>query len=280
MQLDHTLLRTFLACVDAMSFSRAALRVHKSPATVSMQIQRLEERIGKPLFLRDTRNLALTGAGEELEGYARRILRLHDEAVAAFRRPEMEGRVTIGAPDDYIAAMLPDVLRRFGDLFPRVELNVVCAQTTALLPQVDAGDIDLAIVTRTGGTEGRLIRREPMVWIGSRDGRALERDPLPVALYEPGSQARTVALAALAGSGLAYRSAYSSFSHSALVTLVEAGLAVAAVAQMAVPPTVERLGKEANLPPVEPLDIILVRSKGGTSAPCEALSQALLEEAV
>ncbi len=57
MQLDHALLRTFLACVDAMSFSRAAARVHKSPATVSMQIQRLEDRIGKPLFVRDTRNL-------------------------------------------------------------------------------------------------------------------------------------------------------------------------------------------------------------------------------
>ncbi len=277
MQLDHALLRTFLACVDAMSFSRAAARVHKSPATVSMQIQRLEDRIGKPLFVRDTRNLALTRAGEELEGYARRILRLHDEAVEAFRRPDMEGTVTIGAPDDYIAAMLPDVLRRFASLFPRVELNVVCAQSTALLPQVDDGKIDLAIVTRTGGTEGRLIRREPMVWISSRDGQALERDPLPVALYEPGSQARTVTLAALGRSGLRYRSAYSSFSHSALVTLVEAGLAVAAVVQMAVPSTVEHVDQDRGLPPLEPLDIILVRSKRAESRACEALATALLE---
>lgn len=280
MQLDHTLLRTFLACVDAMSFSRAASRVHKSPATVSMQIQRLEERVGKTLFLRDTRNLSLTRAGEELEGYARRILRLHDEAVAAFCRPEMEGAVTIGAPDDYIAAMLPDVLRAFGEAFPRVELNVVCAQSTALLPQVERGDIDLAIVTRTGGTVGRLVRREPMVWIGARDGLALERDPLPVALYEPGSQARTVTLAALHRGGLAYRAAYSSFSHSALVTLVEAGLAVAAVAQMAVPSSVARLGTDQGLPPVEPLDIILVRGKSATGAPCEALAQAIQAEAV
>jgi DNA-binding transcriptional LysR family regulator len=277
MQLDHTLLRTFLACVDAMSFSRAATRVHKSPATVSMQIQRLEDRIGKPLFVRDTRNLALTRTGEELEGYARRILRLHDEAVEAFRQPEMEGTVTIGAPDDYIAAMLPNVLRRFASLFPRVELNVVCAQSTALLPQVEDGEIDLAIVTRTGGTEGRLIRREPMVWISSRDGQALERDPLPVALYEPGSQARTVALAALGRSGLRYRSAYSSFSHSALVTLVEAGLAVAAVVQMAVPPTVERVDHDSRLPALDPLDIILVRSKHTQSSACDALATALLE---
>lgn len=279
MQLDHTLLRTFLACVDAMSFARAAARLHKSPATVSMQIQRLEERIGKCLFVRDTRNLALTRAGEELEGYARRILRLHDEAAAAFSRPEMEGRVTIGAPDDYISAMLPDVLKRFAALFPRVELNVVCAQSTALLPQVEAGEIDMAIVTRTGGTEGRLLRREPMVWIGSREGQALERTPLPVALYEQGSQARTETLAALNRSGKSYRSAYSNFSHSALVTLVEADLAVASVVQMAVPGTVVRLGKDQGLPEVEALDIILVRGKSAISAPCEALAETLTASA-
>ncbi|MCK7613836.1 LysR substrate-binding domain-containing protein, partial [Roseibium sediminicola] len=84
----------------------------------------------------------------------------------------------------------------------------------------------------------------------------------------------------LGRSGLSYRSAYSSFSHSALVTLVEAGLAVAAVAQMAVPPTVDRLGVDQDLPPMDPLDIILVRSKAATSAPCEALAEALLEEAI
>ncbi|WP_428651619.1 LysR substrate-binding domain-containing protein [Roseibium sp.] len=279
MHLDHTLLRTFLAAVDMMSFARAAARVHKSPATVSMQIRRLEEEIGKPLFIRDTRNLALTREGEELEGYARRILRLHDEAAEAFRRPQMEGAVTIGAPDDYISAMLPDVLRRFGAQFPRVELNVVCAQSTALLPQVAAGDIDLAIVTRTGGTEGQLIRREPMVWIASRDGQALERDPLPLALYEQGSQARAVTLAALARSSLRTRSAYASFSHSALVTLVEAGLAVAAVARMAVPPNVVRLGEKDGFPEVEPLEIILVKAKGTGSAASEALATAILEGA-
>ncbi len=279
MQLDLPLLRTFLAAVDTMSFTRAASRVHKSPATVSTQIQRLEEQIGEPLFIRDTRNLALTREGEELEGYARRILRLHDEAAEAFRGPRMEGSVTVGAPDDYISSMLPDVLRRFGELFPRVELNVVCAQSTALLPKVEAGEIDLAIVTRTGGVQGRLIRREPMVWIASKDGRALERDPLPVALYEQGSQARTVTLAALSRSNISYRSAYANFSHSALVTIVEAGLAVAAVARMAVPPGVVRLDERHGLPVVEPLEIILVRSRTAVSAACEALASAILEGA-
>lgn len=279
MQLDHALLRTFIACVEAMSFTRAAAIVHKSPATVSTQIARLEEQIGSLLFVRDTRNLALTRTGEELENYARRMLRLHDEAVEAFRRPDMAGSVVIGAPDDYISHMLPPVLRRFAALFPRVEINVVCAQSTNLVPQIEKAEIDIAIVTRSNGMDGQLIRREPMVWIASQDRLALERTPLPVALFEPGSHARTVVLAALGRSNIRYRSAYASFNQSALMTIVEAGLGIAAVTQMSVPPNVSRLGEVDGLPPVEPLDVILVRSAKSYNAPCDALAQAILEDA-
>ena len=101
-ELDPSLLRAFVAAVDMMSFSKAASLVHKSPATVSMQIAKLEERLDTVFFIRDTRNLRLTQSGEELLGYAQRMLRLQDEAIEAIRRPDLEGSVTIGAPDDYI----------------------------------------------------------------------------------------------------------------------------------------------------------------------------------
>ena len=144
-------MRAFVAAVDMMSFSKAASLVHKSPATVSMQIAKLEERLDTVFFIRDTRNLRLTQSGEELLGYAQRMLRLQDEAIEAIRRPDLEGSVTIGAPDDYIGNFLPPVLRRFGVLFPKVELNVICTQTPALMPMIQSGEIDLAVITRTGG---------------------------------------------------------------------------------------------------------------------------------
>ncbi|MXN17967.1 LysR family transcriptional regulator [Pseudooceanicola sp. GBMRC 2024] len=279
MQLDHVLLRTFVAAIDAMSFSRAAAMIHKSPATVSTQIARLEAQIGKPLFLRDTRNLSLTRAGEELEAYARRILRLHDEAVAAFRQPDMAGRIRIGAPEDYISVLLPPVLRRFGLLFPRVEIEMTCAQSTALLPQIASGELDLAIVTRSAGVGGELIRREKMVWISSRERIALERRPLPVALFEPGSQARAVVLAALGRGNVAFRPAYESVSQLALLTLVEAGLAVAAITRMSAPSSVIQLGAADGLPEVAPLELALVRGRGADTPVCDALVEALRESA-
>ena len=279
MQLDLTLLRTFVACFDAMSFTRAAAAVHKSPATVSTQVARLEEQVGAPLFLRDTRNLAVTRAGEELEAYARRLLRLHDEAVEAFRRPDIAGSIKIGAPDDYISHLLPPVLRRFGRLFPRVEIEVTCAQSTVLAPQIKRGEIDLAIVTRARGIEGQVIRREPMVWVASPDRLALERRPLPVALFEPGSQARAVVLAALARSNIQFRPAYESFSQSALLTIVEAGLAVAAITRMSAPSSVVQLGKSDGLPKVERLDVALIRGAGSGNRLCDAMAEAILESA-
>ncbi|TPW27246.1 LysR family transcriptional regulator [Martelella alba] len=277
MQLDHVLLRTFIASIEAMSFTRAAAAIHKSPATVSTQIARLEAEIGKPLFIRDTRNLSLTRTGEELEAYARRILRLHDEAVETFRRPEMVGRIRIGAPEDYISTLLPPVLRRFGRLFPRVEIEMTCAQSTALLPEIATGKLDLAIVTRSPGVGGQLIRREKMVWISSRERIALERRPLPVALFEPGSQARSAVLAALARSNIPFRAAYQSVSQLALLTLVEAGLAVAAVTRISVPSTVTQLGADDGLPEVAPLDVVLVRGSSSNNPVCNALADSVLE---
>ena len=275
MELNHTLLRTFVACVDLMSFTRAASAVHKSPATVSTQISRLEAEVGAPLFIRDTRNLALTQAGEELEAYARRILRLHDEAVEAFRKPDIAGSITIGAPDDYISHIMPPVLRRFGQLFPRVAIKIVCSQSTVLVPQVEKGDIDIAIVTRSRGVQGQLLRQEPMIWIASRDRIALERRPLPVALFEPGSQARAVVLAALGKSDIRFQPAYESFSLSALLTVVEAGLAVAAVTRMSAPSSVVELTQADVLPMIEHLDVALIRSAGSNNSLCDFMAEAI-----
>lgn len=276
MNLDHTLLRTFVAAVDTLSFTKAARVVHKSPATVSMQIAKLEERLGCQLFRRDTRNIKLTNSGDELLAYARRMLRLHDEAIEAIRRPDVSGSVTIAAPDDYISSILPPVLRRFGAVFPKVELTVICAQTTALIPQLNAGDVDLAIITETEGVKGALIRREPMVWISSPERQALHRTPLPVALFEPGSRARDVVVSTLNEAEITYRAAYSSLSQLGMMSIVEADLAIAAVVQSAAPTGFTRLGKADGLPEIEELDVVLTRGLRGNTPQCDALADAIL----
>ena len=81
--LDLDQLQTFIAIVDSGSFTKAADRVFKTQSAVSMQMRRLEERVGKQLFIKDGRGNRLTAEGEKLLNYARRIIRLNNMAPEA-----------------------------------------------------------------------------------------------------------------------------------------------------------------------------------------------------
>jgi len=128
--LDLDQLRTFMAIADSGSFTRAAEAVNRTQSAVSMQMRRLEERLGKPVFKRDGRVSRLTDDGERLLGYARRMIRLNDETLAAFDDHELSGAVRLGTPGDYAARFLPEVLARFARSNPLVEVSVECDSST------------------------------------------------------------------------------------------------------------------------------------------------------
>src|SRR6516165_9939571 len=111
--LDLDLLRSFVLVVDAGGFTRAGERVHRTQSTVSQQIRRLEESIGRPLLLRKGKQVSLTEEGERLLNYARRILALADEARDAVAGPAPEAIVRLGIPEDFAAYRLAQVLSKF-----------------------------------------------------------------------------------------------------------------------------------------------------------------------
>src|SRR4051794_20848672 len=108
--LDIDQLRTFVTIIETGSFTKAADVVFKTQSAVSMQMRRLEERIGKPIFARDGRASRLTEDGERLLGYARRMIKLSEETIAAFDDAELQGSVCLGTPDDYADRFLPEIL--------------------------------------------------------------------------------------------------------------------------------------------------------------------------
>lgn len=278
---DADLLKTFIAAAELGSFTKAAQVVCRSQAAVSMQIKRLEHAIGTPLFVRDTRNLSLTHAGETLLEYARRIRSLQDEAWAAVARPEITGHVVLGAPDDYISSLLPPVLRRFSAMYPAVDISVICAQSTALAPMLEDNRIDLAFVTRDRSLRlnGDFIRREPVWWVGKPDEpRVWQARPLPVALYESGCMARANTVAALDRAALPYRAAYSSASMLGLLAVVDAGLAIAALARCSVPERLSVLGARHGLPEIEPLDIVVARGAKSNRPTCDYLAAQMQQD--
>ena len=264
LQLDW--LRAFVAVVDAGSLTAAAPRVFRSQSALSMQLKKLEDAVGRPVLTRGPRHLELTPTGAELLGYARRMLELHAQAQQALHGQALSGRLTLGVPDDYAASYLTPVLRSFAGRHAGVEITLVCEQSTSLVPKVQRGEVDIALVTRDRPQRGTLLFHEPLVWVGAPQHEAWRRNPLPIAVYEAGSRARRDALAALSAQRRAHRIVYNSSSLAGQLAAVESGLAIAVLTRCSVPPGLHVLQARHGLPDLPALEVAVLRSKASTGS--------------
>lgn len=271
--LDVDQLRTFTAIVDTGSFTRAADVVFKTQSAVSMQMKRLEERVGRPIFARDGRGARLTEDGERLLDYARRIVHISREAVSAFAEDALTGRVRLGLPDDYAERYLPEILARFSRSNPRVEVSVVCEPTDHLIDMVGRDDVDIAIITHASRKPvGEVIRQEPLLWVTSQRSMAHEEQTIPLALSHPACVWRESAVAALEGIGRPHRVLYSSRNFAAIGAAVLAGLAVTVLPESAIRPGMRVLGAAEGFPPLPSCKIALLRNPGAVTDTALALA--------
>jgi DNA-binding transcriptional LysR family regulator len=265
--LDLDQLRTFVAIAETGSFTRAGDSVFKTQSAVSMQMRRLEERIGKPIFVRDGRASRLTEEGERLLGYARRMVRLSDETLAAFDDTELSGSVRLGTPDDYADRFLPEILARFARSNPRVEVSVVCEPSLTLIELSRTGAVDLAIVTNCGEGDPSVLRQEPLLWVGSQAHAVEEQEILPLALDKPPCIWRTAALDGLTSIGRKYRVLYTSGNSTAIAAAVQAGLAITVLAESALRPGMRVLGEAEGFPRLPACEIGIIRSRQRQASP-------------
>ena len=231
------LLRAFVAVVECGGFSQAAERLLRGQSAVSLQVKRLEDRLGVKLLDRNPRRVALTPEGELLLDRARRILRLNDELVAQFSEVELSGLVRLGAPEDFATSHLPAVLARFARAHPRVALEVTCELTLEVIERFRTGGLDIALVKREplGGIGGIRVWREPLVWVAG-DRRLAEPDgPLPLAVSPRPCVYRKRATDALDAAGRSWRIAYTCGSLAGTHAAVRAGLGVTVLPKAMVP---------------------------------------------
>lgn len=275
--LDIDQLKTFLAIADVGNFTRAADEVNKTQSAVSMQMKRLEEVLGRPLFARDGRGSRFTHDGEKLIEYARRIVSLSDEAVSAFTKPEITGTVRFGTSDDYADIFLPEVLARFNRTHPMVTVDVECYSSAVLDERVHRGELDLSIVTFCGERHGELVRREELVWAMSARHSLHLLEELPLAVSHAGCMWRKLVVDALTNAERKYRIAYSSPNLSTLNAAVLQGLAIAAMPEICLRPGMRVLTEADGFPRLGVFDIGLIRKPGKHSSAVEALARHVQE---
>lgn len=181
-QIDLTALRSFVAVADAGGVTRAAGFLNLTQSAVSMQLKRLEESLDLDLMDRSGRGVALTAAGEQLLGYARRMLQLNDEALARLTGRAFEGEVVLGVPSDIVYPAIPRVLRRFAQDYPRMRLALVSSYTRRLKRLFEQGECDVILTTEDeADAGGETLRRIPLIWVGAPGGNAWKARPLPLA---------------------------------------------------------------------------------------------------
>lgn len=258
--LDPELLRAFVAVADRLSFTRAAAALGRTQASVSLQVKRLEERLGVALLRRSTVRVELTAAGQGFLADARRILDLGDHALARLSGHRVKGRVRIGVMEDYGTRVLPALLAAARSQYPLVEGEMEVGLTARMLPRLGSA-FDLVVAMHgEGATEGAFLRREAAAWAAAPGHASEVERPLPVALSEPGCLFRDWAIAALEAAGLPWRLASVSRSMAAVEAIVAQGLAVTVLKRGMLGPGLRVV--EHGLPALPGAEIRLHRAPG------------------
>ena len=156
------------------NFSRAADKVLRSQPAVSAQIRQLEDEYGAKLFDRTKKSVTLTPAGELLLDYVRRMLALRDESLRAIADsdPEIRGVLSIGANETTFLYVLPKVLARYHQQYPKVRITVYRNFSHKVLEKVEDDEVELGVVTTPVKSESLAvvpIFKDRLVWIVSAD---------------------------------------------------------------------------------------------------------------
>ncbi len=161
-------LRAFVTVAEVRGFTQAGQLLGRTQPAISLQIKKLEELIGAPLFVRGGPRLDLTPTGERLLEYARQILALNDEALTEFSGPTISGRIRFGIPSEFATILLPKVLGRFSHSYPAVTLEIHCDLSMNLVAeQPNPYDLILALRDSPDPGEDSWIGSDELVWVTS-----------------------------------------------------------------------------------------------------------------
>lgn len=268
--LDIDLLRTFHAVARLGQFRAAAQEVHRSPAAVSVHIQRLEDVAGGRLLERDNQSVALTPLGQRLLAGTAPLLRGHDRVLEELRGAGLTGLVRLGVPDEYAAHVIRDILPGFAAAAPEVVLEVQTAPSLTLRAQLGQGRLHLALVTQPRGTgpdPAALTVTQP-VWVAGSGFPAELPRPIPLAMHAADCPYQVAMQSALDEAGRSWRTVLTSPSSRAVEACVEAGLAVSLIDRARLTPRMRVL---PDLPPVPAHEVVLLAAPAARDDPAACL---------
>ena len=266
---DRELLRSFVSVVDSGGFTRAGEQVHRTQSTVSQQIKRLEDDVGQPLLNRSSKDVTPTEAGERLLSYARRLLSLAEEARDVLARPDSEGAVRLGIPEDFAAYRLTKLLATFSRSHPGLRLDVRADRSVNLQRDLERSELDLALLKRDAccGKDGIAVWPERVHWITSKSHPHDTRvGSVPLIGFPAGCLYRARAIHALESAGRAWHMAYTSSDLAGIQAAVAAGMGLGILAEMAIQADHRVLTAKDGFAPIDRTEVALVAAPDASPA--------------
>ncbi|MFD1297115.1 LysR family transcriptional regulator [Lysobacter gummosus] len=278
MDLDPTLLRTFVAVTESGGFTRAAERLHLTQSAVSHQIRRLEEQLGCSLLHRTTRRLTLTEDGEDFLRHAEQILQSLDALSRRFQPSPITGVVRFGVPENFIGDRLPNLLCQFARAFPAVRMDISVSMSMDLRQMVDADELDLAVVIALpGGAADTVLRRTRFVWVASDTFDVAPGRSLPFAFFPSPCINRQIGVSALDGTDVEWHVMFTSPSSQGLNAAISAGLGITVMIEDDVLPGMRIVDGQYGLPSLPPAEFVLLRRPGGCTPAVAEFGKLVLE---
>jgi DNA-binding transcriptional LysR family regulator len=230
--LDIDSMRALTVIAESGGITRAARRLNLSQSAVSHKMKRLEHRLNRSLFTRVDGKLVFSSDGDKLLDYARRLVRLHDEACASFHQSDLTGKLRLGITEDVSAPGMAQILSSFSTSFPNVSLSSRVAHTPELVRWLAAGEIDMALIEvfeadlLPGDHE---LGRQQIGWLQAEDFVLDTGRPIPFVTYHRDCFYKAWAERALAERACSLQVVFECPSIDGMVNAVRSGLGIGLV---------------------------------------------------
>jgi DNA-binding transcriptional LysR family regulator len=225
------LLRAFITVIDLKGFTRAGERLGRSQPAISLQIKRLQDQIGCPLFDRENGGSNVTEYGRLVERYARRMLAINDELVSRLASRDIRGQIRIGVPMEFADAMLERLLSQDWARNSELTFDVSCDIAPNLIAGLKDGALDFLFTISNEIAEEGLSTSwsEPMVWVG-RPNLMVDSDrPLRLVAFAEGCPYRALMRDTLLQADRTFEVVYTSKCHSSVRAAWTSGFGVTAL---------------------------------------------------
>lgn len=255
-------LRSFVTIAEVKGFTQAGQLLGRTQPAISMQVKKLEDLVGSPLFVRGGAQIELTPTGERMLFYARKILGLNDDALAELAAPTISGRIRFGIPSEFATILLPKVLGRFSHSYPAVTLEIHCDLSRNLLAeQHNPYDLVLALHDVPDPDDPSFIGSDELVWVTSARHDTHRQATLPLIVAPTPCLYRARAIKVLKDVGRSWRISYTNTDISGIQTAIEEGLGVTVLAQKTVPDSLRILPVSPRFPRLGRVGINLVQKE-------------------